>query len=132
MTNANAIADVNAVVNTNDVNATLVNTNVNQLDEYGRDASERTVELSPRDAESIDREVTSGKHDTYDDALSYVIERGLAEIERTRKAARAAAEKTLLKTKKDSWTKMFEQNPALVTNLDIVNTMLADLGMVKK
>jgi hypothetical protein len=100
------------------------------LDEFGRDASERTIELSPRDAEAIDQEVVQGRHQTYDNALHYVINRGLAEIKRVRDAARVQAEKTVLKQKKDGYQRLMQQNPALITNSDFVTTMLADLGLV--
>ncbi len=101
------------------------------LDEYGRDAAERTVELAARDAEMIDREVSLGKHDTYDDALSYVITRGLAEIKRQRDAANANREKTVLKAKLDTWKKLLELNPALVADPNIVAKMLTELGVAK-
>lgn len=103
-----------------------------QLDEFGRDQAERSVELSPRDAELIDVECTQGKHATYDDALSYVIARGLAEIKRVRDAARAAAEKTLVKAKRDSYQKLMSSNPSLIANAEFVATMLADLGVTSK
>src|SRR5882762_7235944 len=95
-----------------------------QLDEFGRDASERTVELSPRDAEGIDQEVTQGKWQTYDDALSYVIGRGMAEIKRQRDAARALAEKSLVKAKRDSYATLMKANPSLVASPEFVATML--------
>jgi hypothetical protein len=103
-----------------------------EMDEFGRDASERTVELSPRDAESIDHEVASGKHQTYDDALAFVIARGLAEIKRTRDAAMKLAQAKLLSTKKESWKTILSQNPALAIDPKIVATMLADLGLTPK
>jgi hypothetical protein len=120
----NAIATVAS--NDTDVNEVPV------LDEYGRDASERTVELSPRDAEAIDHETTSGKHATYDDALAYVIARGLAEIKRVREAARLSAEKTMLRAKQQNWKRMLESNPALIASPELVATMLADLGVTAK
>ena len=120
MTPTNVIADVVS----NEVNR--------ELDEFGRDQAERTVELSPRDAEYIDHECTQGKHQTYDSALSYVITRGLAEIKRVRDAARMAAEKTLVKAKRDSYQKLMQSNPSLIANADFVATMLADLGVTVK
>jgi hypothetical protein len=101
------------------------------LDEYGRDEAERTVVLSSLDAENIDQEVIAGKHDTYDDALAYVIQRGLAEIKRQRLAAEALREKSKLKTTRDLYGKMLEMNPALVANPDFVAKMLAELGVNK-
>src|SRR6266566_6549609 len=130
MTNANAIANAVENVNAsgNDANADA-NSQELVLDEYGRDAAERTVELSARDAEMVDREVSLGKHDTYDDALSYVITRGLAEIKRQRDAANANREKTVLKAKLDTWKKLLELNPALVADPNIVAKMLSELGV---
>src|SRR6266404_3768481 len=115
MTQANAIA--NAVDNNVDVNASG---NDVAYDEYGRDASERTVELAARDAEMVNREVESGKHDSYDDALTYVIGRGLAEIKRQRDAAEANRAKSALKAEVDTWKKLLELNPALVADPNIV------------
>jgi len=121
-TNANAIADVNmnAGVN-NDV----------ERDEFGRDEAERTVILSPRDAESVNRECEVGKHDSYDDALAYVIARGLAEIKRQRDAAEANKAKSRLKAEVDSWKRMLELNPALVTDPNVVAKMMTALGVLK-
>jgi len=120
MTNANAIAEVNE---SNDV--------MDTRDEYGRDAAERTIELSPRDAEAINHEVELGKHDSYDDALSYVIARGLAEIKRQRDAAEANRQKSVLKAKVDSWKKLMELNPALCTDPNIVNKFMTEIGLLK-
>lgn len=105
---------------------------VPELDEYGRDAAERTVELSPRDAEAVDAEVLKGKWQTYDDALAYVIARGLAEIKRQRDAAEAQREKSVLKTTRDLYSNMLRLNPALVADAKFVAKMIADLGVSKK
>ena len=124
MTQANAIANaVDEQVNAsgNDV----------AYDEYGRDASERTVELAARDAEMVNREVESGKHDSYDDALTYVISRGLAEIKRQRDAAEANRAKSALKAEVDTWKKLLELNPALVADPNIVAKMLDKIGILK-
>jgi hypothetical protein len=104
----------------------------NDRDEFGRDASERIVELSPRDAEYINREVEAGKHETYDDALSYVIARGLAEIKRQRDAAEANRAKSLLKAKADTWKKLLELNPALIADPNVMSRMLSELGIAKQ
>jgi hypothetical protein len=102
------------------------------LDEFGRDAAERTVELESKDAESINNEVVDGRWQTYDQALHYVITRGLAEIKRQRDAAKAVAEKTLLKGIRDGWEKRLKDNPALITNPEIMKLMMAELGVIKK
>jgi hypothetical protein len=129
MTSPNAIAAVEGQVNNDQVNE---QPKPPVLDEFGRDASERTVELSPRDAENIDHEVSAGRHQTYDDALAFVIARGLAEIKRTRDAAMKLAQAKLLSTKKESWKTILSQNPALAIDPKIVATMLADLGLTPK
>lgn len=129
LANAVASAVVSELVNNDELN------NVAQppeLDQYGRDASERTVELNSVQAEAVDQEVTHGKHATYDDALAYVIQRGLAEIKRQRDAQRAATEKTLIKAKRDSYANLMKSNPALITNSEFVTTMLRDLGVTTK
>lgn len=102
-----------------------------QLDEFGRDAAERTVELQPRDAEAIDVEVVAGKHQTYDDALAYVISRGLAEIKRQRDAANALRAKAVLQKTRDTYQNMLKLNPSLVTDANFVSKMLADLDVIK-
>lgn len=132
---ANAIAEVN----TDDVKSAPVEASQDakppeppQMDEFGRDESERTVILESQDAEFIDREVIAGEHDTYDDALHYVITRGLAEIKRTRDAAdKARADKVKL-AKMKSWKALLELNPALVADPNIVGKMMTELGMLKQ
>lgn len=62
------------------------------MDDYGRTEAERTVVLDSDVAEQINDEVDAGKHDSYADALAYVIERGFAEIKRTRDAQRKLGE----------------------------------------
>ena len=119
-----------------------VNTNTNvtdspsqdgeEMDEYGRTASERTIELESFDAEAINTEVNDGKHKTYGDALHYVLTRGFAEIKRQREAARSLAEKTILKAKRDNWSKLLQSNPKLIENQDLLKAMLAELGISKK
>jgi hypothetical protein len=125
MQTANANAEV---INDNVVSA---NAGDVQRDEIGRDEAERTVILGSRDAEAINREVEAGKHDSYDDALTYVIARGLAEIKRQRDAAEANRQKSRLKAEVDSWKKMLELNPALVTDPNVVSKMMQALGVLK-
>jgi hypothetical protein len=102
-----------------------------EMDEYGRTESERTVELESADAEAINNEVNDGKHQTYASALHYVLTRGFAEIKRTREAARALAEKTILKNKRDNWSTLLASNPKLIQNPEVVATMLKELGIAK-
>lgn len=102
-----------------------------ELDNYGRSEAERTVTLESNDAEAINLEVEQGKWQSYDDALHYVIGRGLAEVKRTRDAARKLLDARVLKTKRDGWQKLLQSNPSLVTNPEIVANMLKDLGVGK-
>jgi hypothetical protein len=140
---AQAIADVIASETNNADNATVTGegsaTELSQanseapkvldLDEYGRDVNERTVELSPKHAEAVDHEVMEGRHQTYDDALAYVITRGLQEIERVRKQARIAAQAKLSAVKIAQYKGILNGNPALVANAEFVATMMKDLGL---
>ena len=102
-----------------------------ETDEYGRTEGERTITLESGDAEAINTEVNDGKHKTYSDALHYVITRGLAEIKRQREAARSLAEKTILKAKRDNWSKLLQSNPKLIENADLLSAMLKELGIRK-
>lgn len=104
----------------------------NPKDEFGRDAAERTVELASKDAEAINKEVGDGKWQSYDDAMHYVIERGLAEIKRTRDAALKLYEQRTLKAKRDNWSKLLQSNPKLLQNADLIQTMLKELGVTQK
>src|SRR5271166_1235606 len=92
------------------------NEHANQLDQFGRDAAERTVELTSAQAEAVDQEVTAGRWQTYDDALQHVIARGLAEIKRTRDAARALASAKLAMAKQKNYASLMQANPALIAN----------------
>lgn len=100
-----------------------------QMDAFGRTADERTVELEEQDAEWINVETDAGRHQSYSDALHYVLTRGFAEIKRTREAAKALVEKTLLKAKRDNWDKLLQSNPALIQNQELLATMLKELGI---
>jgi len=102
------------------------------LDEYGRDASERTVELHPKDAEAIDAEVADGRWQTYDDALRFILQRGFAEIKRTRDAARKLATVKLLASKTRGYQEMFAQHPELIANGEFVTKMMQELGKLSK
>jgi len=100
-----------------------------EMDDYGRTEAERTVVLESGDAEAINTEVDAGRHKTYADAMHYVLTRGFAEIKRTREAAKALAEKTLLKAKRDNWSKLLQSNPSLIQNQDLIASMLKELGI---
>jgi hypothetical protein len=120
---------VNANGNASDVNK-VDNTEV--MDEFGRTQAERSVELSPRDAEMIDHEVTEGGHDTYDDALHYVLTHGFKEVQRTRKAAAELKAARVIKEHRKLYSAMLQANPKLVADADFVNKMIAELGVKAK
>lgn len=123
---ANALA-----VTVNSKEQGVNNNEPKQLDQFGRDEQERTVVLSSQHAEYVDQEVTQGKWQTYDDALQYVIARGLAEIKRTRDAARTLAAAKMNEAKRKNYKSLIASNPALVTNVEFVATMMKDLGLTK-
>lgn len=81
-----------------------------------RTEAERTVILSVKDAESVNLEVEAGEHDTYDDALAYIIERGLAEITRERKNRAKGQEKTRLAEAAKTWAALLKLNPSLLAD----------------
>jgi hypothetical protein len=85
--------------------------------------------LSPDDAEAIDAEVTAGEHDTFDDALHYVVTRGFAEIKRARKAAAELALARKVKHEQTIYSEMLKRNPTLVTDPNFVAKMIAALGV---
>ncbi len=99
-----------------------------EKDQYGRDAAERIVELSSDDAEAIGKEVVEGKWTKFDDALHYVLARGLAEIKRTRESALKNAAKTLLADKTDQWTTIMNADPKLLQNPQLVAKMFAEIS----
>ena len=100
-----------------------------ETDQYGRTEAERTVTLASEDAEAVNTEVVDGKWKTYDDALHYVMQRGFAEIKRTREAAAKLANAKLLQAKRDQWSKLLQNNPSLIANADLVASMLKELGV---
>lgn len=116
-------------------------TNMQSLDGYGRDASERTVELdqhvaqavndivdekiSPAVLGSLKAEFEGGKCKTYDEALGYIVYRGICEIKRQWDAADAAKEKSTVNTERKLMKEMLKLNPALATDPNFVGKMLA-------
>lgn len=98
-------------------------------DQYGRLQTERIVELQSQDAELVNVEVVTGKHQTYDDALHYVLSRGFAEITRARKAAEELRAARVVKEQGKLYSAMLEANPALVTDPNFVAKMIAALGV---
>lgn len=99
------------------------------MDKFGRTAAERTIELEVDDAERVDHEVTAGEHQTYNDALHYVIERGLAEIKRQRESLAA------LKTQRTDAKAMaalrtaVANNPAVMADPVALASLMKSLGI---
>lgn len=119
---------------------------IRELDAYGRDSAERTVELNSHVAaaanaivsnESIDMvlanlkaEFEGGQVNTFDDAIGYIMYRGIAEIKRQRDAASATKEKSALAQQSKLYGEMLKVNPALITDPQFVQKMVA--ALVKK
>lgn len=124
------------------------NTEVVVLDAYGRDAAERTVELNQHvaaaanaivDSDQFDEilvnlkaEYEGGEPQTFDDAIGYIVYRGMAEIKRQRDAANANKAKAKLAEQQKLYAAMLKVNPALITDQKFVEKMVAALGMVGK
>ena len=115
------------------------------MDAYGRDSQERTVELNPHvaaaanavvDDESIEEvlvqlkaEFEGGEPQTFDDALGYIVYRGIAEIKRQRDAQAATKAKSKLAETQKLYKAMLAVNPSLITDAKFVEKMVAALGM---
>ena len=126
----------------------LVNS-ISGMDAYGRDSAERTVELNSHvaaaantcvngieDAAGFDivlgqlkAEFEGGKAQTFDDALGYIVYRGMAEIKRQRDAATAAKAKSKLSEIQKLYKSMLAINPALIADPKFVEKMVTALGM---
>lgn len=100
-------------------------------DEFGRTEAERTIALTPEDAEAVGQEVEYAekqnlKHSTFAKALGYIIERGLAEI------ARARASQMQTKLDKEI-RKILESSPELRDTLpQDVREKLDQLAKLRK
>jgi len=98
------------------------------MDEFGRTESERTVVLDSVFADKINTEVGDGGHDTYVDALNYILTRGFAEIERSRasqaKAEAARKDAKALATLND----VLAKTPTLAANPQALLATLKALG----
>jgi len=127
-TNTNTIEHTPSMSNASD------NTNANAndgRDQYGRDSAERTVELKPRDAELVNQEVIAGRHQTYDDALSYVLDHGLKELIRLRKQREELKEARQLKVKANEFAKTLELNPGAINDPAFVSKFVAAMTALK-
>ena len=85
------------------------------MDEFGRTEAERTVVLLSAHAEAVNVEVSEGKHDTYEDALAYIMERGLKEIERQRESARKQEAQRKAAVSLAKFNDLLAKQPALAT-----------------
>lgn len=94
-----------------------------------RTEAERTVVLTSADADAINAEVEAGKHDTYDDALAYVIQRGFAEIHRQRESARKAEAARAAAKGKDKFNQFLALDPTIVTRPELLMKLLKECGL---
>ncbi len=94
-----------------------------------RTEAERTVVLTSADADAINAEVEVGKHDTYDDALAYVIARGLAEIQRQRASAMKAEQARKAAKGKDMFNNFLRLDPTIVTQPEKLMKLLQECGL---
>ncbi len=94
-----------------------------------RDEAERTIVLTEEMADAINDEVELGRHQTYDDALNYVLTRGFAEIERARESQRKAAEAKKLRDERNALNAMLAMNPKLATDPEFLIKMAEKLGI---
>lgn len=122
--------DTNANAEVNNANG-VVTPAVEERDEFGRMASERIVELHPKDAELVNREVDDGRHGTYDEALRYIINAGVVAIANRRKQAATLRDARDLKAKQASYQIDLARNPQLITDPNFVAKMMKDLGIKK-
>jgi len=123
--------------------------NAQQRDEFGRDAAERTIELSPLVAEAVNTVVEDGQvaaiyqrllneyeaasADTFDDALSYIVYRGIAEIKRQQDSAAKMAEERQAKKDRTALAAVLEVKPDLLNDPAFQAKLLAALrGAHKK
>lgn len=98
------------------------------MDEFGRTEAERTVVLLAGDAERMYNEVINGNHDTYQDALNYVIERGFKEIERQRESAHKQELQRVKAKAMDKFNTIVGRSPQLVANhVALIATVKASL-----
>jgi len=94
-----------------------------------RDEAERTVVLTEAMADAVNAEVDNGKHDTYEDALEYVLARGFAEIKRARDSQQKAAEAKKLRDARESLNKLLGDKPTLALDPEFMANMMKTLGI---
>ena len=110
--------------------ATSIDANgVDVMDEFGRTEAERTVILASAQAELVNAEVEAGRHESYDDALAYVIERGFAEINRQRESARKAEAARAAAKGKDRFNQFLALDPTIVTRPELLMKLLKECGL---
>jgi hypothetical protein len=96
-----------------------------------RTEAECTVTLEVNDANAVCAEVDEGQHQTFDDALHYIIERGVAEIRRQRNTAKVqkAQREDALKLKR--LREILALSPAIAANPSQLAELLAKVGIVR-
>ena len=110
--------------------ATSIDANgVDVMDEFGRTEAERTVILASAQADLVNAEVEAGRHESYDDALAYVIERGFAEINRQRESARKAEAARKAAKGQERFRQYLALDPTIVTRPDMLQKLLAECGI---
>ena len=97
--------------------------------EFGRTEAERTVVLASADADSINTECEAGRHASYDDALAYVIERGLAEIHRQRASAVKAEQARKAAKGKADFNNYLKLDPSIAGDPVKLMKLLAACGL---
>lgn len=102
---------------------------VSEMDKYGRTEAERTVVLASQDADAINLEVEAGRHDSYDDALAYVIVRGLAEIRRQRESALKAEQARKAAKGKEQFNNFLRLDPSIVSKPEMLMKLLKECGL---
>jgi hypothetical protein len=116
-----------------------------ETDGYGRDAAERTVELNSHAAEAVNRlvngegiddvlgqlkvEFEGSKCNTYDEALGYLVYRGVSEYKRQEIAAIKAKLSAKLLEQQKLFKSMLAVNPSLIADPKFVEKMMAALDM---
>ena len=96
-------------------------------DEFGRLESERTIVLTPAQAEAVATEVKVGKHQTFADAFGYQMERGIAEIKRARDSQAKASDAKRLAANAKSWATLLKLNPGLLADPKVMAKYAEDL-----
>lgn len=124
-TNANE-----ATVAVNELEVREAGTEAEAMDDYGRTEAERTVTLTSVQAEQINDEVGQGDHGSYEDALEYVVQRGLAEIHRARASQAKSVEARKASKAKDEFNKYLALDPSVASDPVKLMKLMQHCGLV--